>query len=119
MLNKDDNEIVDKIMGKGQVQVRKDGGNSLPTRGSRLSSHFSHIGWTYEGVLPVNDCNELCARGERSQHVTHFNCLRSLHATMERFSVGGAGWIIGLKSPKRGFLCLLGGNVWIKNPLQS
>lgn len=23
MLNKDDNEIVDKIMGKGQVQVRK------------------------------------------------------------------------------------------------
>lgn len=45
MLNKDDNEIVDKIMGKGQVQVR---GRQHKER-------------------------RLCPLGDVSQHVTHFN----------------------------------------------
>lgn len=51
-LNKDDNEIVDKIMGKGQVQVRK--------TASDTETHQSH-----------GTC--LCSLGDVSQHVTHFN----------------------------------------------
>ncbi|XP_008301185.1 active breakpoint cluster region-related protein-like isoform X1 [Stegastes partitus] len=51
MLNKDDNEIVDKIMGKGQVQVR----------GRASQKQTMH--------------KERCLRpsGEIFQHVTHFN----------------------------------------------
>lgn len=37
-LNKDDNEIVDKIVGKGQVQVRK--AKLLPTVYNLICQHF-------------------------------------------------------------------------------
>lgn len=49
MLNKDDNEIVDKIMGKGQVQVRK------------------------QLLAGITEGDILCSLGDISQHVTHFN----------------------------------------------
>lgn len=54
-LNKDDNEIVDKIMGKGQVQVRKTASDR-----ALAETRQSH-----------GTC--LCSLGDVSQHVTHFN----------------------------------------------
>lgn len=52
-LNKDDNEIVDKIMGKGSVQVR--GRHAL------------------QAITDIHKERRLCPLGDVSQHVTHFN----------------------------------------------
>lgn len=64
MLNKDDNEIVDKIMGKGQVQVRDE------TRTDRVEPLFSLTCWPFCTMkwFCGGVCNEACCK--------YWSCMR-------------------------------------------